>query len=273
MLINRHDPKTIHYCWFGGNPLTDDAERSIASWVKYAPGFAIVRWDEHNFDTSCSSWTRAAYDAGKYAFVSDYVRFRILYEYGGVYMDVGSELVKDICAIVAAKTPFSAIEGFTLTATTGLIVSVKPHDGIIGAVLKTYDELSFEDDPDFLAAHTVNSIFTKELKKLGFVEEDRLQTFGGWTVFPSEAFDPVYGFGGYHIKEGTYGVHRSSASWLEPKFKLKQEFQGRWTPLLGRRLAQVFGRIIGEIKHEGLRDGIKNLASVALDVAKRKADR
>lgn len=273
MSASSYSPKTIHYCWFGGSPLTEKAKKSIASWGKYAPAFTIVRWDESNFDVNCSPWTRAAYDAGKFAFVSDYARFKILHEYGGVYMDVGSELVKDISAIVASKTPFSAIEELTLTATTGLIVSVRSHDDVIGAVLNTYDELVFEDDPNFLATHTVNSIFTKELKKLGFVEENRLQAFGCWTVLPSEAFDPVYGFGGYHIKKGTYSIHRSSASWFEPKFRLKCEFQDRWAPLLGRRLAQVLGRIIGEIKYEGLCDGVKNLATVALIVVKRKVDR
>ena len=28
-------PKIIHYCWFGGNPLPELAQRCIASWKKW----------------------------------------------------------------------------------------------------------------------------------------------------------------------------------------------------------------------------------------------
>ena len=265
--------KTIHYCWFGGNPLTDKAEKSIASWKKYAPGFKIVRWGEDNFDVGCSAWTRAAYDAGKYAFVSDYARFKILYEHGGVYMDVGSELVKDITELVEDKTPFSAIEELSLTATTGLIVSVEPHDDVIASVLRVYEALEFCNEPDFLSSHTVNAMFTSELEKHGFLRKDCTQEFDGWTVLPSEAFNPVYGFGGYHIKEGTYSIHKSSASWVEPKFKVKRDIQDRWTPFIGRRLAQIAGRIVGEVKCGGVSDGLRNLVSVAAGALKRKVSK
>jgi hypothetical protein len=32
-------PKIIHYCWFGGNSLPDDANKCIASWTKYFPDY------------------------------------------------------------------------------------------------------------------------------------------------------------------------------------------------------------------------------------------
>lgn len=265
--------KTIHYCWFGGTPLPRSAEVSIQSWKKYAPGFTVVRWDEHNFDIDCSSWTRAAYNANRFAFVSDYARFKILYEHGGVYMDVGSELIKDISDLVDKSTPFSAIEELSLTVTTGLIVSVDPGNDAIGAVLDAYDKLPFEDSPSFLADHTVNIMFTNEMRKRGYVSENRLQFFDGWTILPSDTFNPVYGFGGYHVKKDTFSIHKSSSSWVEPKYKLKKEIQAKCAPFMGRRLAQIVGRIAGEVKYEGLGEGTKNLILVASTVAKRRLGR
>ena len=35
-------PKIIHYCWFGGNPLPEMAQRCIASWKKYCPDYEIT---------------------------------------------------------------------------------------------------------------------------------------------------------------------------------------------------------------------------------------
>ena len=85
--------KVIHYCWFGGKPLPRSAEKCIASWKKFLPEYEIRRWDESNFDVNAIPYTREAYAAGKYAFVSDYARFWILYHKGGVYFDTDVEIV------------------------------------------------------------------------------------------------------------------------------------------------------------------------------------
>ena len=93
-------PKIIHYCWFGGNPLPELAQKCIESWKKYCPDYEIKRWDETNFDLDCCDYVREAYQEKKWAFVSDYARFKILYEYGGVYFDTDVELIKPIDDIV-----------------------------------------------------------------------------------------------------------------------------------------------------------------------------
>ena len=75
-------PKVIHYCWFGRNPLPPLAIKCIESWRKYLPDYEIKEWNEDNFDVNIISYTQEAYQAKKYAFVSDYARFWILYKYG-----------------------------------------------------------------------------------------------------------------------------------------------------------------------------------------------
>lgn len=75
-------PKIIHYYWFGGAPLPDLAQKCIASWKKYCPDYEIKRWDESNFYINSCDYVREAYQVKKWAFVSDYARFKILYEYG-----------------------------------------------------------------------------------------------------------------------------------------------------------------------------------------------
>lgn len=252
-------PRIIHYCWFGHSELSDIARKSLASWGRYAPGFEIRRCDESVFDVGAHAWTREAYAACKYAYVADYARFWLLYEYGGVYMDLGSELVRDITGLVEGCSPFSAIEELSRTATTGLVAAAPPSNPVVASVLARYDSLEFSDDPDFLASHTVNEIFTGELEKHGFAREDRLQRVGGWTLLPSSAFNPVYGFCGYHVKGDTYSVHHYSASWAEPKFRLKRKIVDRMSPIVGRRVAQILGRSVAEIKYEGLFGGLKQL--------------
>lgn len=78
--------KVIHYCWFGRNPKPDLAKRCIASWKRYCPDYKIVEWNENNFNIEeCPKYVRDAYEAKLYAFVSDYVRLKIVYNCGGGY--------------------------------------------------------------------------------------------------------------------------------------------------------------------------------------------
>ena len=263
-------PHIIHYCWFGHGELSDTAKRVLASWEKYAPGFEIRRCDESVFDVNCCEWTRKAYAAKKYAFVADYARFRMLNDFGGVYMDLGSELLKDITVRVETDSPFSAIEELSCTVNTGLIAAVPPRNPVVASVLARYESMNFSDEAEFLYANTVNEMLTSELEKYGFVREDKYQKVSGWTLLPSCYFNPVYGFGGYHIKKNTYSVHRYSGSWVEPEFRVKKRIVDGLSPFLGRRLAQVIGRVIGEIKVKGVREGVSQLALVARDVVARR---
>ncbi|MBQ7544534.1 MAG: hypothetical protein IJT02_06275 [Synergistaceae bacterium] len=89
-------PKVIHYCWFGGKPLPELAQKCLASWEKFCPDYEIVRWDESNFNVNCCDYVREAYEAKKWAFVSDYARLKVLVDNGGVYMDTDVEVIKPL---------------------------------------------------------------------------------------------------------------------------------------------------------------------------------
>ena len=89
-------PKVIHYCWFGRNSLPESARKCIASWKQFLPGYEIKEWNEDNFDVNCIPYIKQAYEAGKFAFVSDYARFWVLYNHGGIYFDTDVEVIKRV---------------------------------------------------------------------------------------------------------------------------------------------------------------------------------
>ena len=93
-------PKTIHYCWFGGNKLPKLAKRCIRSWRKYLPDYEIKEWNESNFDVNINPYVKEAYKVHRYAFMSDYARYWVLYHYGGVYFDTDVELLRSINQIL-----------------------------------------------------------------------------------------------------------------------------------------------------------------------------
>ena len=93
-------PKIIHYCWFGGKPLNKLGEKCLKSWKKFFPDYEIIEWNESNFDVNCCQYVKEAYEAKKWAFVSDYARFKILYEQGGIYFDTDVEVIRPFDAIL-----------------------------------------------------------------------------------------------------------------------------------------------------------------------------
>ena len=102
-------PKKIHYCWFGGNPLPEDAQKYLESWKKFCPDYEIIRWDEKNFDINQLPYVQEAFKAKKWAFITDYVRLYALYNYGGIYMDTDVEVLKSLDSFLELKA-FSGFE-------------------------------------------------------------------------------------------------------------------------------------------------------------------
>ena len=94
-------PKIIHYCWFGGKPLPKSAIKCINSWKKFFPDYEIKEWNESNFDVNMIPYTKEAYAAKKYAFVSDFARFWVPHEYGGIYFDTDVEVIRPMDDIIA----------------------------------------------------------------------------------------------------------------------------------------------------------------------------
>lgn len=262
-------PNLIHYCWFGNNALSETAQRSLRSWKQFAPGFELKRWDETNAPVGDCAFVRGAYESQNWAFVADYVRFCALYQFGGIYMDVGSELIKDISPLMD-EAPFSAIEKGTLTVTPGLIACCAPRNSVVQAVLEEYKKLPFINTVNFLKAHTVNAMFTSVFEKYGYQRQDIQQSVAGWTILPSDSFDPLYGFGGFHIRKGTYSVHHSSASWGDSVQQTRRRIETKVAPFVGHRASEVIGRIIGEIRVGGFPQAVPRLIAVAKQRAARR---
>ena len=87
-------PKIIHYCWFGGKDLPESVQKCIDSWKKFAPDYELKLWNESNYDVNQLAYTKEAYEAGKYAFVTDVVRLDVVAQHGGIYLDTDVELIK-----------------------------------------------------------------------------------------------------------------------------------------------------------------------------------
>ena len=189
-------PKKIHYCWFGRKPLPESAKKCIASWRKYLPDYEIVEWNEDNFDVNAIPYTAQAYSVGKYAFVSDYARFRILYEHGGLYFDTDVEVIRPMDDIIAAG-PFMGFEidpgseSGNMAVNPGLGMGAPRGMDAYEPILEYYSRLRFiKDDNTLNITDAVVNITTREMKKAGLRCVGGTQHVAGISVYPATYFNP-----------------------------------------------------------------------------------
>lgn len=174
-------PKIIHYCWIGGAPLPPLAEECIASWKKYMPSWQIMRWDESNFDiASAPLYVRQAYEARKFAFVSDYVRLWALEQYGGLYMDVDFEVFRPFDDLMDKYPAFAGYEGSKRRPVMMGVLASEPHGAWVRDMLSTYENRTFYKSPQTGNPSPVTleydltpntSYFSDRLEAQGFVAD------------------------------------------------------------------------------------------------------
>lgn len=211
-------PRIIHYCWFGGNPLPQSAQRCIASWRKFMPDCEIREWNEQNFDVNAHPYTRAAYAAGKYAYVSDFARYKILEEWGGIYFDTDVEAVAPIDDLLQLGAFLGLEDAQPPTVSSGLVMAVEAHHPIIQEMLEFYDAQAKDDSTAMLDTGIVVSGMTEIFIRHGFVRENRYQEVAGVALYPSEYFDPMDNATG-RIKQtpNTRTIHRYDRTWSAQK--------------------------------------------------------
>ena len=247
-------PKIIHYCWFGGNPLPELAQKCIASWRKYLPDYEIWQWGENvndptptlpsggranpnaganalfdrvmGFDVEMIPFTAEAYRQKKYAFVSDYARFWILYKYGGLYFDTDVEVIRPLVDIIGRgnfmgfeldpdgeNSPEKYAPRYAFAVNPGVGLGMEKEHPFLKRMLDKYAHLEYET-PVFPWGKTIVAYTTEELCKLGLKNAPGIQKVEDIFIYPSEYFSPINIISGkLHITDKTVSIHKFTGTW------------------------------------------------------------
>lgn len=223
-------PKIIHYCWFGHNPLPKLAVKCIESWKKYLPDYEIKEWNEDNFDVNIIPYTKEAYAVNKYAFVSDYARFWILYHHGGIYFDTDVEVIKPMDDIVAQGAFMGCekevatvdLQSTTLTVNPGLGTGCCPGLEFYAELLDMYATLHFINENGKPNLKTVVQYTTELLRTRGLRNINQIQDSAGMLIYPKEYFCPIdYYTNQCIVTTNTRTIHHYAASWVSPSLQFK----------------------------------------------------
>lgn len=225
--------KIIHYIWFGGNPLPEKTLECIESWRRFFPDWEIKRWDESNFDVNSNLYIREAYAMKKWAFVSDYARFKILDEFGGLYFDTDVEVIRSFEPLLELEA-FCGFEN-EIAVAPGLVLYVRePHNPIIAATREYYENAHFLNEMGERIKINVCGIFAKILSQYGYQPNGQKQVCGGMMVFPKDYFCPFDDATGVlHKTENSYSIHWYDKSWMP------------WQKVVRNRITRILHRFLG----------------------------
>ena len=209
-------PKIIHYCWFGNGEMPELALKCIESWHKHLPDYEYKLWNEDSFDVNAVPYTKEAYEARKFAFVTDYVRLWALYNEGGVYMDTDVEILKPLDDLLHLSA-FTGYEGSkTKPPVTGLMAS-ESHGEWVKEQLDAYQDAHFvKADGSF--DMTTNTVRISQIMHAnGFVQDGKYAVYKDIHVFPTEYFCPRQTTGEFFLTENTYCDHHFMGTWNDNK--------------------------------------------------------
>jgi mannosyltransferase OCH1-like enzyme len=262
-------PKIIHYCWFGRNPLPASAKKCIASWRKYLPDYEIWQWSEEplrddvndnedvlfdkilSFDVNSIPYTKQAYEAKKYAFVSDYARFWILYHEGGLYFDTDVEIVGNMDEIIA-RGPFMGIEqGASLDGkpmvAPGLGLGVEAGHAFYHKMLQVYANQSYINPDGSQNNMTIVTYTTRELYAHGMKPSEDMQEVEGIWIYPADYFCPMDSTTGIITRtDRTVTIHHYDCSWMDHgsmSFRIHQ-LKNCIYRMIGQKMAQKINQIL-----------------------------
>ena len=253
--MNRLFRKKYISVWFGRGKKSALIKKCIKSWKQQCPDYEIIEWNEDNFDINSTIWTKQAYECKKWAFVSDYVRLWVLYNYGGIYIDTDVELLKSIDRFLIHNA-FSGMENHRIVP-TGIIGSIQKQE-MIKEFLDWYDNRTFVNDG--IQWHESNTKFITELlKKHGGLTPaigNYYQTVKGLALYPKTYFCPRNIDDISNCKSNyTYAIHYFASSWRTKKeirdfkkAKRRQELQHCSFPIKKAVRLMLGDNIVEDIK-------------------------
>lgn len=219
-------PKILHYVWLGRGEKSDTIKRCFVSWGKNLPDYQVMLWNEETYDiTTAPRFVQDAYNAKKWAFASDYIRLWALYQYGGIYLDTDTEVLKPLNSFLKHRF-FIGTQVFTVDVdknnkkdVTNLsmgIIGTEPGHPYIKECIDKLENSSITKPDGSIDTKVTNYTMSDILQnKFGFKVEDKFQELSeGIVVYPSSVFADRLA---PKASPEAFTFHWGEMSWFQPR--------------------------------------------------------
>ena len=218
------------------------AKRCIKSWKKYFPQYQVIEWNEDNYDIqSAPLYVRQAYEAKKWAFVSDYVRFDILYKMGGVYFDTDVEVTNSMNDILISHGYVGCEDdggdNSIIRLNPGIGCAFEPSHVLCEEILNSFANDTFIKENGEMNLKTIDSRTTEVFLNHGMKNIEGKQIIEGVVVYPKEFFAPLDRSSGKMNRT----VNTRSIHWWDSSWRIDIKYGHVFTRYFRTRLRKLFG--------------------------------
>lgn len=240
-------PRIVHYCWLSGDPIPKNLQKCMATWKAMLPGWEFRLWDKSRFNLNSVEWVRQAYEARKYAFAADYIRQYAVYTYGGFYMDMDIEVVKNMDSLLSRPYVLGAETEYGIEAG---VFGAEKGSPVIKACLDWYRGKSFVNPDGTFNMRGCPLVMMESIRNKYQVRisSEFVESVDTVILLPREFLTAKSSETGVVTKtKNTITIHHFAGSWLNttPWSRTKHKMK----TIAGRILGEGFVRLINKAIH------------------------
>lgn len=245
-------PKVVHFIWLGPRPFPPLSVENVRKWMAGHPDWKFKFWTDRQREAPCNGMERVVFKVypfekmkGCYGLShnwgekADLLRYELLYEEGGVYVDHDMKALRSFEEFHEAydfycglEPPHPSFAGYYVTAGNALIGSKPGHPvlkRVMEIVLAHWDALAqkYPGDDGFSKTQIV-----MERTYLPFTDAVLEKVSQGDMIFPAAYFFAKSGM------KPIYAKHFFANAWAEGKDKSFEQAIAKGVAKLERRAGQ-----------------------------------
>ena len=216
-------PRIIHYFWFSKEEKPESVKMCIESWKRCCPDYELKEWNADSFDVTCNDFAYEAFRQRKWAYVSDYARLAVIYQYGGIYLDSDVRLLKTMDPLLHNEFfigygPIRDVEAAVFGAKKGC--------DVLARMLEIYRDRVFDLQKSMTLENVQPMLLARFLEKQGFTLDGKYLQRDGITIYPRDLFSAKNWFTyEYEMTDAAIGVHECAGGWSSVNGKSRKQIK------------------------------------------------
>lgn len=214
-----NNPKIIHRIYFNSYPpYHDPFSRFLETWKKEMPDYTIMYWNENTMKQfqPYNKWMQYCIAAKSPVFMSEYIRWKVLQMYGGLYLDADCEILngKKLNSLVDQLyssddySAFLGIEEYNNGNPTAQSVAAKKNSPLVTFMVNLYEnalssplwywrEERFLIGPQLISLYFRDNGYTKN--KGFFCHLEKPSVHCDVKIYTQDYFSPKFGLTGVEV--------------------------------------------------------------------------
>ncbi len=226
-------PKRIFYVWGANEPKKRDVLACIQSWIQNCHNYEIIEINENSIEyfnfaeeLRTNKWFKTVFEKKMWAYVADYIRIKVLYSNGGIYLDTDVMVLKNFDKFL--NTPAfvgmqdNAIEGKDDFVEPAILGSQK-NNPFFKSILEIYQKeiwsIPIYTMPDIFK-YCIEKYYSNKVFCFKKRNEQITLKYQDVHIFPERFFIPFRINEEYHprcVLEDTHTIHWWGGSWIKPE--------------------------------------------------------